>query len=124
MYHNLTLVSSLLPPFPLLLSFAFSFPSHAPAFPLPSSHPPLPSSSPPPHAFITADAQFEALTVKNKTKTGNKLPKGAHNDKTNLRKVDGFNLCTQSYEAYIGGTGIAGTGAFSYPVYPGDCNEV
>ncbi|GAB5030692.1 Hypothetical protein NocV09_00303580 [Nannochloropsis oceanica] len=74
--------------------------------------------------LCVADAQFEALTVKNKTKTGNKLPKGAHNDKTNLRKVDGFNLCTQSYEAYIGGTGIAGTGAFSYPVYPGDCNEV
>lgn len=70
-----------------------------------------------------ADAQFEALTA-NKNKTGNKHPKGAHNDKTNLRKVTGFNLCTQEYDAYIGGTGVAGTGAFSYPVYPGDCAEV
>lgn len=61
---------------------------------------------------------------KNKTKTGNKLPKGTHNEKTKLRKVDGFNLCTQEYDAYIGAAGIAGTGAFSYRVYPGDCDEV
>lgn len=81
------------------------------------------TTSPTMHAFIPTDAQFEALTA-NKNKTGNKHPKGAHNDKTNLRKVTGFNLCTQEYDAYIGGTGVAGTGAFSYPVYPGDCAEV
>lgn len=60
----------------------------------------------------------------NKTKTGNKIPKGTHQDKTNIRKVPGFSLCTAPYDAYIGGPNVAGTGAFSYPVYPGDCDDV
>lgn len=38
--------------------------------------------------------------------------------------MSGFNLCTQPYQAFIGGPNVAGTGAFSYPVYPGDCTEV
>jgi hypothetical protein len=61
---------------------------------------------------------------KDKTKTGNKIPKGTHQDKRNIRKVSGFDLCTADYDAYIGGPNVAGTGAFSYPVYPGDCEEV
>lgn len=76
------------------------------------------------HTFITTDAQFEAMTQKQHNKTGNKIPKSAHQDKTNLRKVSGFALCTKPYEGYLGGPNIAGTGAFSYPVYPGDCEEV
>jgi hypothetical protein len=57
-------------------------------------------------------------------KTGNKIPKTITHSKTNLRKVSGFSLCTMPYEAYVGGPNVAGTGAFSYPVYPGDCEEV
>lgn len=63
--------------------------------------------------------------TKDQTKTGNKIPKNTTpHDKTNLRKVSGFSLCTMPYEAYVGGPNVAGTGAFSYPVYPGDCDEV
>lgn len=64
------------------------------------------------------------MTQKTHNKTSTKIPKSTTRDKTNLRKVSGFALCTKPYEAYVGGPNTAGTGAFSYPVYPGGCDVV
>lgn len=66
----------------------------------------------------TAGQDFAALTNNhNKTKTG-KVPKTKtpHTKPINLKQTTGFTLCTGEYDAYIGGTNVAGTGAFSYPV--------
>lgn len=77
------------------------------------------------HSIITyAQIDVDIMSNTKHSKTGNTNPKGAHQDKTNLRKVSGFSLCTKPYGAYVGGPNVAGTGAFSLPVYPGDCDEV
>ena len=47
-----------------------------------------------------------------------------HTKSATLKKNTGFTLCTGDYPGYLGGPNIDGTGAFSFPVFPGACADL
>jgi hypothetical protein len=60
--------------------------------------------------------------AKNKTSHGKtpKTPKSGKHNKTNLRKVSGFDVCS-IYPQWVGGEMYSGSGAFTLPLWAGAC---
>jgi hypothetical protein len=79
------------------------------------------------HTNITAAQAFTVQSVahegatknRNHTKSAKTINSGTH-DKTDLKKVSGFDLCSV-YLQNIGGPNYDSNGAFSLPVWAGAC---